>query len=117
MVYQYLQILVFAIVALLIPALLLAASKLVRKSGRGNAVTGKPYESAEETVGERVGMMSEYLHYLVMFLAFDIIAAIVIVWSVFPRPMQIANGAYVILFVAVGLAFEALLIVLSRRAT
>ncbi len=117
MVYQYLQILVFAIIALLIPVALLAISRLIRKSGRGNAVTGKPYESAEEPVGERVGMMREYLHYLVMFLAFEIIAAIVIVWSVFPKPMQAADGTYVIVFVAAGLALEALLVVLSRRAT
>ncbi len=116
MVYQYLQLLVFAIIALLIPLLLLAFSKFIRKSGRGNKVMGKPYESAEETVGESTGMMRDYLHYLVMFLAFEIIAAIVIVWSVFPRPEQLASGAYVMLFVAVGIALELLLIGLSRRA-
>lgn len=117
MVYQYLQLLVFAIMALLIPAALLLVSRMMRRSGSGNRVMGKPYESAEETVGERVGMMREYLHYLVMFLAFEIIAVIVIMWSLFPRTVQVASGTYVMSFVAFGIVLEMLLLLLSRRAT
>ncbi len=74
----YLAVLIFAAVALLVPALMLAFSKLVRRESDGNDVETQNYESAVEGVGKGVTMMTEYAHYFVIFLAFEILGAVVI---------------------------------------
>lgn len=105
----YLQIIIFALVALLIPLSMLLFSRLVRPRSRDSDVETLSYESAEESIGQKVEIMHEYLHYFTLFIAFEIIGVIEIIWSTFPRQAQSASGTYIELLLIFGLVFEALL--------
>lgn len=111
---QYLQVAIFAIIAVLIPASMLLFSMLVRPKNKSNKVQVLSYESAEETIGQRVEIMHEYLHYFIAFLSFEIIGVIVIIWSTFARSAQSLNGVYIIFLLLLGVLFEFLLLRLSR---
>lgn len=110
----YLGVLVFAAVALLVPALMLAFSKLVRKGSDGNEVETQPYESAEESVGGGVTMMGEYAHYFVIFLAFEILGAVAILWSTFARQLGPGN-LRIELLLAFGFVMAMFVLALARR--
>jgi NADH:ubiquinone oxidoreductase subunit 3 (subunit A) len=114
MVDQYLAVAIFAVVALLIPLSAMLFSKLVRIKSDSNDVKTKVYESAEETVGERVEPMHEYLHYFVAFLAFEMLSVIVIVWSTFTRQGLQGSGLYVIGLLVFGFVLEVFLFGISR---
>lgn len=111
---QYLQILIFAIIAVLVPLSTLLFSKMVRPRSDNNDVKTLVYESAEESVGQKVEIMHEYLHYFIAFLAFEIIGVIVIIWSTFSRTAQSADGMYIILLLIFGFVFEIFLLGISR---
>ncbi|MDE1874074.1 MAG: NADH-quinone oxidoreductase subunit A [Candidatus Micrarchaeota archaeon] len=114
MVDQYLQVLIFAVIAVLVPVSTLLFSKMVRPRSDKNDVKTLVYESAEESLGQKVEIMHEYLHYFVAFLAFEIIGVIVIIWSTFTRGVQGSSGLYMVLLLIFGLVFEALLLAISR---
>lgn len=111
----YLAVLIFAAVALLVPALMLAFSKLVRRESDGNDVETQNYESAVEGVGKGVTMMTEYAHYFVIFLAFEILGAVVILWSTFARQLGSAGNLRVGLLLALGFVMAMFVLALSRQ--
>lgn len=104
----YLQIIVFALIAVFVPLFLLLFSKLVRLRGNGNEVQTLVYESAEESVGQRVEIMHEYLHYFAIFLAFEIIAIMVIIWSTFSGQVRNASFSYILALLSFAVVFELL---------
>ncbi|MGA3020894.1 MAG: NADH-quinone oxidoreductase subunit A [Candidatus Micrarchaeales archaeon] len=114
MAFSYVQVTVFALVSVLVPLSLLLFSKLVRPRGKGNSVQRLPYESAEETIGENVEIMHEYLHYFSLFLAFEMVAAIIIIWSTFSREAQASSGIFLVLLLLFGIGFELLLLGIAR---
>ncbi len=111
---QYLQLLVFVIIAALIPISMLIFSMMVRPRSDENKVKKLVYESAEESVGQKVEIMHEYLHYFIAFLAFEIIGVIVLIWSTFARAAQSSSGFYVVLLLIFGFVFEVFLLGISR---
>jgi NADH:ubiquinone oxidoreductase subunit 3 (subunit A) len=111
---QYVQLLIFAVIAALIPASALIFNRLVRPRAEDNEVKTLAYESAEESVGQRVEIMHEYMHYFVAFLAFEIIGVIVIIWSTFTRAAQVSDWIYMAALIVFGLVIEAFLLGMSR---
>jgi NADH:ubiquinone oxidoreductase subunit 3 (subunit A) len=111
----YVQMVVFAFLAAFLPLSMLAFSKLVRPRNVGNEVQKLPYESAEESVGQRVDIMREYLHYFPLFLAFEVIGIVVIIWSTFPKQGMSSSGAYVIPLLVFGLAFELIILGIIKK--
>jgi NADH:ubiquinone oxidoreductase subunit 3 (subunit A) len=107
---SFIQIAVFALLAVFLPLSMLTFSKLIRMKGGSNRVQKQSYESAEESIGERIEVMQEYLHYFSMFMAFEIIGIIVIIWSTFSRQLLASNGAYVIALLVFGLFFELIIL-------
>ncbi len=89
MLYDYVVLGVFALLGMLIPASLLISSKILGFKSQGNKVKNAPWESAEESVGESLDIDNEYLPFFSIFLPFEIIAAIFIVWA-----SQAKNIAY-----------------------
>ncbi|MEM3839055.1 MAG: NADH-quinone oxidoreductase subunit A [Candidatus Micrarchaeaceae archaeon] len=113
---EYLAIIVFAAIAVLEPLLMLLASKLIRRASKENAVKTGNYESAEESFGTRASLMGEYLHYFPMFLAFEVLIAIMAIWVAAARSIAtIVNYDILLLFVA-GFIFEMLIILIARFA-
>lgn len=111
---QYLQMLIFAAIAVFVPLSTLMFSKMVRPRSDNNDVKTLTYESAEQSVGQKVEVMHEYLHYFVAFLAFEIIGVIVIIWSTFSRSVQSSSGQYIVLLLVFGFVFEVFLLGMSR---
>src|SRR5208337_2198187 len=98
----YLELLIFAGVALLVPALMLCFSKLVRPPSDENDAETAPYESAEESVGRDFTIMGEYAQYFVAFIAFGVLAAVVIIWSTFTRQLGFVGNLRIELLLAFG---------------
>jgi NADH:ubiquinone oxidoreductase subunit 3 (subunit A) len=110
----YIQVAVFALLAVFLPISLLIFSKLVRPNKGSNKVQRQNYESAEESIGDKVTVMNEYLHYFSMFMAFEVIGIIVIIWSAFSRQLLESKGIYVIALLVFGLFFELLILGLIK---
>ena len=101
MVSAYVAIVIFVILAVLEPLLMLLSSKLIRRRSRETRVKKNNYESAEESSGTRTSVMGEYLYYFPMFLAFEVLVAIMLVWSVSAKAVNsTANYAILGLFAA-----------------
>jgi NADH:ubiquinone oxidoreductase subunit 3 (subunit A) len=116
MVSTYVAILIFAVIAILEPLLMILSSKLIRRKSRPNRVKDNSYESAEESAGTRASVMNEYLHYFPMFLSFEIVVAIMLIWVVTARlTTGLVNYAILGLFVF-SFIFELFVIILAKRA-
>ena len=114
MLSSYVQIIVFAFLAAFLPLSMLLFSKLIRPREGGNEVQKLPYESAEESLGQRVDIMHEYLHYFPLFLSFEVIGIVIIIWSTFAKQAIASSGAYVISLLVFGLVFELIMIGIIR---
>ncbi|HUY70009.1 MAG TPA: NADH-quinone oxidoreductase subunit A [Candidatus Baltobacteraceae bacterium] len=85
MLYNYLALAFFIIIGLLIPSSIILTSRLLGRRVAENLVKNAPYESGEETVGSSRDIDNEYLPYFMLFLPFEVVIAIVILWSVVAR--------------------------------
>ncbi len=110
----YIAILVFVVFSLLFPLSLILFSKLVRRRNEPNAASTLNFESSEESIGNRLAIMKEYFHYFSSFLAFEVIAAVLLVWVAVARYVPGKVDAAVLIFALGGLVFEAFSILLSR---
>lgn len=81
MLYDYVVLGVFALLGMFIPASLLLSSKILGVKSRGNKVKNAPWESAEESIGGALDIDNEYLPFFSIFLPFEIIAGIFVVWA------------------------------------
>jgi NADH:ubiquinone oxidoreductase subunit 3 (subunit A) len=81
MLYDYIALIVFAVLAFLVPLGLIMSSKLLGKRSAGNAVKNAPWESGEESIGKARDVENEYLPFFSLFLPFEVITGIIIVWS------------------------------------
>ena len=98
MLYTYIALVFFIAFALFIPAAFLFTSKLLRLKVPGNKAKNAPYESGEITIGSSRDIDNEYLPYFTAFLPFEIIAIVMLVWSVASSSMgYITNILYIAL--------------------
>lgn len=116
MVSEYVAIIIFAIVAVLEPLLMLLGSKLIRRSSRENPVKKGNYESAEESYGSRTSVMNEYLYYFPMFLAFEVILAVMLIWVAGARSVSVVANYAILGFFVVSFIFELLVVMVARHA-
>lgn len=102
MLYNYVALVFFGVVALAVPGGLIIAAKLLGRKSRGNPVRNAPYESAEKTQGSARDAENEYLPFFALFLPFEIIVGMMIVWSIsaYTLPYSVDVGIVVLGFVA-----------------
>lgn len=81
MIYNYIALAFFGIVAILFPLSIVLTSMSIRKKGVGNSVKNAPYESGEESIGEGRIVDTEYLPFMVLFLPLEIVSILVLMWS------------------------------------
>ena len=81
MALSYVVLLVLAAVSIAIPASLILVSRLIRMRRASSASSRLNFESGEQTIGTGASLMSEYFHYFTGFLAFEIVAALAILWA------------------------------------
>lgn len=82
MLYNYLALVFFIAFAVFIPVSFLFTAKLLGRKERGNPVKNAPYEGGEETVGNSRDIDNEYLPYFMIFLPFEIVIALLLLWAV-----------------------------------
>ena len=82
MLYNYLALAFFSIFAILIPLSFLLTAKLLGRKSTGNPVKNSPFESGEESIGTSKDIGNEYLPMFMLFLPFELIVAILIIWSI-----------------------------------
>jgi NADH:ubiquinone oxidoreductase subunit 3 (subunit A) len=112
---DYLAVLVFVIFSLLIPASLLLFSKLIRKHGDSNPVSTLNFESGEESTGSRLTIMKEYFHYFSAFLAFEIVAAVILLWAMTARTLPSEANIGILAFAIFGFTFEIFAMLLAAK--
>lgn len=100
--YDYLAILVFALFAVFIPVSFLLTSKMLRPSSMRNDVKNAPYESAEKTIGSGRDIDNEYLPFFALFLPFEIISIVLLLWSIAARNMALPSNILVMGMAAVS---------------
>ncbi len=111
---DYLAIVVFAIIAIAEPVGMLLSSIMIRRADAANPVLNGNYESAERSTGRRTTVMNEYLHYFPMFLSYEIVIAVMLIWVVGTRSMTLPTNVAILALFIVGFVFQALVILLSR---
>ncbi len=75
------MLLVFAFFSILVPTLMILASKFLGPDEEHNSIKESNYESAEVPIGKSISTMKEYMHYLSVFIAFETTLAIALLWA------------------------------------
>ncbi len=107
---------IFIIFSVLTPVSLIITSIMLRRRTKRNAMMDSSYESAEASTGNRISIMNEYMHYFSMFLAFEILVAVVLVWAPIARLMPFLSSAAVLSLLVVGMVFEVFVMLIARSA-
>lgn len=103
--YTYIAIIFFAAFAIFVPVSFLLTSKMLRKNPKSNPVRNAPYESGEETIGDNRDIDNEYLPFFALFLAFELIGMIIILWSLTTRSLSFNTNILVIGLTVVSMIF------------
>lgn len=82
MLYDYIALAVFTVLAFLVPLGLILGSKLIARRSPGNPIKNAPWESGEASVGRARDVENEYLPFFSLFLPFEVVAGILLVWSI-----------------------------------
>jgi NADH:ubiquinone oxidoreductase subunit 3 (subunit A) len=90
MLYNYVALAVFTVLAFLVPLGMILGSKLIAKRSPGNPIKNAPWESGEASAGRSRDVENEYLPFFSLFLPFEVVVGILVTWS----------------FVAYGLSFS-----------
>ena len=109
-------ILIFLAFSILTPISLIVTSRALRRSTKRNNVKDSPYESGEESTGSRISIMNEYLHYFSMFIAFEIIVVIVLVWAPISKTLPEASSIAVLGLIAAAVLLEGITLLIAKMA-
>ncbi|MEM0149401.1 MAG: NADH-quinone oxidoreductase subunit A [Candidatus Micrarchaeaceae archaeon] len=107
MLYDYIALVFFVVFSIAIPLALLFAAKLVRYNAPTNSVKNAPYESGEATIGANPDIYNEYLPYFMIFIPFEVVVVVILLWAYVSRMLSYITSLYVL-----GLAVAAMLLAL-----
>ena len=110
-------ILIFILFSVFTPVSMVMTSVFLRRRSKKNVMMGSSYESAEESKGNRISIMNEYMHYFSMFLAFEILVAIIIVWAPITRLLPFLSSVAVLSLLVAGMVFEVFVMLIARSGT
>lgn len=110
-----LAVIIFALFSIFVPASMLLTSISLRKNTIKNKVRDSPYESAEQSKGNRISIMTEYIHYFAMFIAFEIIVGIILIWAPIARKLSSTSGMEILGLLLLGFVFEAFVMLIAKR--
>ena len=92
---NYLSLAFFVAFAVFIPLSFLLTSRLLRKRSVSNPVKNAPYESAEASIGSSRDIDNEYLGFFALFLPFELVAILVVLWAIAARDLELTTNIYV----------------------
>ncbi len=111
---SYLALLIFFLFSLFMPASMILTSIFLRNRTRTNPVSRGSYESAERSFGSRISIMNEYIHYFTMFIAFEMVIAVILLWVVASPSMSLTSSAVILSLLGVSFVFEMFIVMLIR---
>ncbi len=114
MLTEYIALALFALAAIFVPLSLVLSSKLIRLTADTNDVAQLNYESGEESVGSRIAIMSEYLHYFTSFLAFEVAGAVMLLWAALSGGLPFSVNAIMLAFFFVAFALSIMPVLVAR---
>jgi len=97
MLYNYIALLLFIAFAVFVPVSFVLTTKLLGKKEEGNPVKNAPYESGEETIGDSRDVDNEYLPNFMIFLPFEMIIVILILWSTVTKTINFNTNIAIIM--------------------
>lgn len=106
MLFDYVALVVFAAFAIFIPVSFLVFAKMLGRRSQGNAAKNAPYEAGEKTIGNSRDIDNEYLPFFMMFLPFEIVLVILILWSVVARQLAYMTGIEIIALAVISTLFS-----------
>ncbi|MCL4403554.1 MAG: NADH-quinone oxidoreductase subunit A [Candidatus Marsarchaeota archaeon] len=106
MLYNYIALLFFLLFGIGFPAALLLGAKIIGRKPVGNPVKNAPYESGEVTIGSSMDVDNEYLPYYMLFLPFELIVAVLIIWSTVSNKASFGTGIMVIALAIAAMAIS-----------
>ncbi len=109
-----LAIVVFILFSVFTPVSMILASRAMRRNTKRNSVKDAPFESAEESRGNGISIMNEYLHYFSMFIALEIMVVVVLVWAPVSRSVSFIPSVAIMGLLVVGMIFEAYMLLIAR---
>ncbi len=110
----YIAVIIFIAIALFEPLSIFLTSILIRRNAPANRVKNNNYESAEHSRGRPASVMNEYIHYFPMFLAYEIILAIMFIWIIYASSLSSAVNIMVLSLLIVGVVFEIFVMLLAK---
>jgi NADH:ubiquinone oxidoreductase subunit 3 (subunit A) len=96
MLYTYVALSVFAILAVLVPAGMEIVSRLMRPRPSYGSARNQNYESAEDAGGHTRDITNDYLHYFPLFIAFEIVSVMAILWAFSASALDAAQNVYMV---------------------
>ena len=109
-----LAIAVFILFSVFTPVSLILTSRALRRHTQRNSVKDSPYESAEESRGNGISIMNEYLHYFSMFIAFEILVVVVLVWAPVSKSVTFIPSIAILGLLVLGMVFETYMLLIAR---
>lgn len=106
--YDYIALIIFLIFAAFVPVSFIVASKMLRPKRPDNPVKGTPYESAEQPIGTHMDVINEYMGFFALFLPFEIIGILLVLWAPAARSLDIVTNIFVL-----GLAVVSMVLALA----
>ena len=101
---NYMGVAVFAIIAILIPALVFLLSRYFR-TDKNDPRGMTTYECGEEPIGEaQIQFHFQYYMYAIIFVAFDLVTVFVLIWGLVFADISDLAKVYMLLFLGVLLA-------------
>jgi NADH:ubiquinone oxidoreductase subunit 3 (subunit A) len=92
----YIALIIFAVLAAIVPISMIITTKLLSPKVDDNDVKSLNYESAEESTGEEKNTTNEYIAYFPAFLAFEFVCAGIVLWSFIYTALQTTTNEYVL---------------------
>lgn len=111
----YIALIVFVVIAVVVPVSLILTSILLRIKKRQNSVSGLNFESGERSTGIRIGIMQEYFHYFTGFMAFEIVTVVFVLWVYVEGLLTARIDYYVLGFLGFSLLLEYFVVLLALR--
>lgn len=97
MLYDYVALLIFIAFAAFMPVSFLLTAKLLGRKRSGNPIKNAPYESGEETIGNSRDIDNEYLPHFMIFLPFEIMIIILILWSTVAKTVSFGTSIAILM--------------------
>ncbi len=95
--FVYIALIIFLLLAIFVPFSMIATSRMLRPKGNLNKTKTINYESAEVPIGAQRDITSNYLPYFPIFITFELVGIVAIVWSFSFLSLNTAQNTYMIM--------------------